>query len=131
MDSPVKSLCNVSLKLIYKIYANKILINNIHTGCTNYFQPINYILVRLSTYCNMQPIYQPNVTVDETQKWKTQISGKGGVISAFIQRLFFINSLKNQVSKNQLRKIAESIWTSKLRYGLQLYGEVRQKCQLN
>ena len=35
-------------------------------------------------------------------------------------------SLKNQVSQERLRKIAESIWTSKMRYGLQLYGEVRQ-----
>ena len=48
------------------------------------------------------------------------------MIAALNQRLFLINRLKNQVSKVQLRKIAESIWSSKLRYGLQLYGEVRQ-----
>ena len=63
--------------------------------------------------------------IDESQKWKTQISGIWCVLSALIQRLYLINRLKNQVSKPQLRKIADSIWTSKMRYGLQLYGEVR------
>ena len=65
------------------------------------------------------------VKIDESQKWKTQSSGKWGILSALIQRLYLINRLKNQVSKPQLRKIADSIWTSKMRYGLQLYGEVR------
>ena len=39
------------------------------------------------------------VKIDESQKWKSQISGKGGVISALNQRLFLINRLKNQVDK--------------------------------
>ena len=61
------------------------------------------------------------VKVDESQKWKSQISGKGGVTAALNQRLFLINRLKNQVSKVQLRKIAESIWSSKLRYAFFLF----------
>ena len=65
------------------------------------------------------------VKIDESQKWKSQISGKGGVISALNQRLFLINRLKNQVNTVQLKKITDSIWSSKMRYGLQLYGEVR------
>jgi hypothetical protein len=34
--------------------------------------------------------------------------------------------MQNHLSKEQIRKVAESIWTSKLKYGLQLYGEVRR-----
>ena len=37
-----------------------------------------------------------------------------------------IRRLSNHVNKTQLKKVADSIWTSKLRYGLQLYGPTRK-----
>ena len=40
-------------------------------------------------------------------------------------RLFLIKIIKNQLSADRLKKVADGIWTSKLRYGLQLYGKVR------
>ena len=65
------------------------------------------------------------VTINESETWEDQITGKGGVISALGQRLYLIRRLKNQLSKERLSKIAVSLWTSKARYGLQLYGQVR------
>ena len=66
------------------------------------------------------------VQINETKTWEEQINGKGGVVSALNQRLYLIRRLNNQVNKESLIKIADSIWTSKARYGLQLYGQVRQ-----
>ena len=56
---------------------------------------------------------------------KRRFNEKGGVIPSLNQRLYRIKRLKNQVNYDRLRKIAESIWTLRLRYGLQLYGKVR------
>ena len=72
------------------------------------------------------PIRRLGVTINEKENWSTQINEKGGVIPSLNQRLYLIRRLKNQLSKERLRKVAESIWTSRLRYGLQLYGKVRQ-----
>ena len=33
--------------------------------------------------------------------------------------------MKNKLSQERLKKVANGIWTSKLRYGLQLYSKVR------
>ena len=68
---------------------------------------------------------QLGVIINESESWEDQISGKGGVLSALSQRLFLIRRLKNQMSKERLTKVADSLWTSKARYGLQLYGQVR------
>ena len=65
------------------------------------------------------------VTINDTESWEEQISGKGGVLSALSQRLFLVRRLKNQISKERLCKVADSLWISKARYGLQLYGQVR------
>ena len=65
------------------------------------------------------------VQINDEENWNDQINGKGGVLSALSQRLFLIRRLKNQVSKVRLSKIVDSLWTSKARYGLQLYGQVR------
>ena len=66
------------------------------------------------------------VKIQDDQKWKVQIEGIGGVVSSLNQRQFLVRRMQNHLSKEQVRKVAESIWTSKLRYGLQLYGEVRK-----
>ena len=62
------------------------------------------------------------VKISSDQKWSKQIIGTGGVLSSLNQRNFLIRRLSNHVDKHQMKKIADSIWTSKLRYGLQLYG---------
>ena len=65
------------------------------------------------------------ITFDDNLKWKSQISGKGGVLSCLNQRLFVLRGLKNFVNNNSLKKVADSIFTSKIRYGLQLLGKIR------
>ena len=41
-------------------------------------------------------------------------------------RLFAIKRLKNHISQKALKKVADGLFTSKLRYGLQLFGKVRR-----
>jgi hypothetical protein len=65
------------------------------------------------------------VVMDNDQKWKSHFCGKGGLLSALNQRLFIVKRISNHISKNKLRKVVESLRTSKLRYGLQLCTEVR------
>ena len=65
------------------------------------------------------------MTVDDNQKWQSQINGKGGMLSSLNQRLFLIKRLRNSLNYSGLRKVAESLYISKVRYGLQLMGEVR------
>ena len=47
--------------------------------------------------------------------------------AALNTRLYLIKRLSNHISKDRLRKIADSLYTSKIRYGVQLYGNVRTK----
>ena len=65
------------------------------------------------------------ITMDSNQRWESQINGSGGVISALNSRIFTIKRLQKALSIGRLRKITDSIFTSKIRYGLQLYGSVR------
>ena len=65
------------------------------------------------------------LTFDDNQKWQSQISGKGGMLSSLNQRLFMIKRLRNVLNYKGLRKVAESLYISKVRYGLQLMGEIR------
>lgn len=62
---------------------------------------------------------------DNDLKWKGHIYGKGGVLSSLNQRLMTIRRLSNHIHQHKLKEIADSIWLSKLRYGLQLFSEVR------
>ena len=65
------------------------------------------------------------VTLDNDQKWKSQILGKGGVISNLNSRLYLLRRLACSISRDRLKRIADSLYTSKVRYGLQLLGKVR------
>ena len=65
------------------------------------------------------------VTFDDDLKWNTQVFGKGGVIANLNQRLYILRRLKNFINKKALTKVANSIFVSKIRYGLQLLGKVR------
>ena len=47
------------------------------------------------------------------------------MLSSLNQRLFMIKRLRNSLNYSGLRKVAESLFISKVRYGLQLMGEVR------
>ena len=66
------------------------------------------------------------ITFDENQKWKTQIQGTRGLLSALNKRLFVIRRLKNHFGQKALLKVVYGLFTSKIRYGLQLYGKVRR-----
>ena len=65
------------------------------------------------------------VSMDCNQKWKSQIQGIGGVISKLNSRLFLVRRLSRAISKDRLIRIADSLYTSVIRYGVQLYGRVR------
>ena len=65
------------------------------------------------------------MTLDDSQNWTTHFYGKGGVFSALNQRLFILRRMKNHLLPYGLRKVAESLFNSKLRYGLQNCSEVR------
>ena len=41
------------------------------------------------------------------------------------QRLYALKRLKNHLPSPKIRNVAESLWTSKLRYGLQIWANVR------
>ena len=75
------------------------------------------------------------VTFTEKLKWKENIYGKGGTTASLNQRLYLIKRLKNSLNLKSLTKVAESIYTSKLRYGLQLQGKIKvyilKRCYLS
>ena len=64
------------------------------------------------------------VILDDDQKWTSHISK---LIPTLNSRLFLIKRLSNYISKNRLKKIADSLYTSKIRYGIELLGNVRMK----
>jgi hypothetical protein len=66
-----------------------------------------------------------DMTFQDNLKWKAHITGKGGLISSLNQRVFIIKKLRNHLNKSALSKVAESLFTSKLRYSLQLLSKVR------
>ena len=65
------------------------------------------------------------MTFESNQNWTEHIYGSGGLLSSLNQRLFFIRRLKNHVGLQALLKISDSLFTSKIRYGLHLLGSVR------
>ena len=65
------------------------------------------------------------MTLDDNQKWKNHVIGKNGLITSLNQRLYALKRLKNHLPSPKIRNVAESLWTSKLRYGLQTWANVR------
>ena len=63
--------------------------------------------------------------IDDNQGWTSQITGQGGMIPSLNSRLFLIKRLYNTISKNRLKRIGDSLYTTKIRYGIQLLGKVR------
>ena len=69
------------------------------------------------------------IKFNEQQNWKNHIFGKGGIILSLNQRLFTIRRLKNHVNNEALIRIRDSLFNSKIRYGVQLLGKVRMSDQ--
>ena len=67
------------------------------------------------------------MTFQDNLKWQEHIRGKGGVISSLNQRLYIIKRLSNSVNNEALIKISDSLFNSKIRYGVQLLGKTRLK----
>ena len=65
------------------------------------------------------------ITIDDSQKWNAQIYGKGGTLSSLSSRMFNVKRIQNQVGKTSIKKVVDSLYTSKLRYGLPMYGKIR------
>ena len=63
----------------------------------------------------------------DDQMWEEQIFGKGGLLSALNSRMYIVRRLKSHLSTKALTKIVDGIFTSKIRYGLQLYRKVRTR----
>ena len=66
---------------------------------------------------------------EDSMSWQEHIQGKGGVVNSLNQRMFIIRRLNNQLNKNAMKKIADSILNSKIRYGLQLMGKVKSQSE--
>ena len=67
------------------------------------------------------------VTIDEKQNWKKHFAGSNGLISSLNKRTFSLRRIRNHLPKQEMLKVIQSLWMSKLRYGLQLCNQVRVK----
>ena len=67
------------------------------------------------------------MNIQDNLGWKEHFTGKNGLFSCLNKRLFAIRRVKNHVPKDKLPRLAHSLWTSKLRYGLQLCSQIRTK----
>ena len=65
------------------------------------------------------------ITFNDKQTWSKHIHGTDGVISGLNKRLFAIKRSKNHIIAESLVKVVDGLFTSKINYGLQLYGKVR------
>ena len=69
------------------------------------------------------------IPFQDNLQWKTQIFGKGGLVSSLNSRLFIIRRLKSHLSMRSVLKLVDGLFTSKVRYGLQLLGKVRTRAE--
>ena len=67
------------------------------------------------------------MNIQDNLGWKEHFTGKNGLFSCLNKRLFAIRRVKRHVPSNKLPRLAHALWTSKLRYGLQLCSNVRLK----
>ena len=65
------------------------------------------------------------IIFNDKQKWNDHVYGKGGLINSLNQKIFLILRLRNFLNNKAIIKVAESIFMSKIRYGIQLLGKVR------
>ena len=62
------------------------------------------------------------VTIEENQGWKEHFNN---TINALNKRTFAIRRIAAQIPHKNIIKVVQSLWMSKLRYGLQLCNRVR------
>jgi hypothetical protein len=60
------------------------------------------------------------VMFDDNQCWSSQIKEVGGVLSSLNSRLFTIKRLSSAVRRERIERIADSLYISKLKYGLKM-----------
>ena len=65
------------------------------------------------------------IRFQDNQQWSSYIHGKGGLLSALNSRIYIIRRMRSHLSNSSILKLVDGIFTSKIRYGLQLYGKVR------
>ena len=65
------------------------------------------------------------VNIQEDQGWSEHFKGPKGLLGALNKRTFAIRRIANQIPKKNVIKVVQSLWMSKLRYGLQLCNKVR------
>ena len=65
------------------------------------------------------------MTLSNDLRWSTHVYGKGGLLSQLNRRLFTVRRLSRYINRSHLKTIADSLWTSKIRYGLALFGKIR------
>ena len=70
-----------------------------------------------------------SVTIDDKHNWKNHFTGTNGLINSLNKRTFSIRRIRNQLPKKEMVKVIQSLWMSKLRYGLQLCNQVRIKSE--
>ena len=56
------------------------------------------------------------VEIQDNQAWTEHFKGKNGLISSLDKRTFAIRRIANQIPNEQVMKIVQSLWMSKLRY---------------
>ena len=62
------------------------------------------------------------VTIEENQRWKEHFNN---TINALNKRTFALRKIAAQIPHKNIIKVVQSLWMSKLRYGLQLCNRVR------
>jgi hypothetical protein len=67
------------------------------------------------------------LTFNNKLTWTGHIAGKNGLISSLNRRVGALKRLKHQIPQKYLADIANAIITSKIRYGLCIYGDTRIK----
>ena len=65
------------------------------------------------------------MTIESNQGWNEHFKGPNGLINALNRRTFSIRRIKQQIPHKNTMRVVQSIWMSKLRYGLQLCNKVR------
>ena len=59
--------------------------------------------------------------IQDNLGWKNHFLGTNGLIPSLNKRLYAISRIKKYIPAEKLPRLAHASWTSKLRYGLQLY----------
>ena len=65
------------------------------------------------------------MTIESNQGWSEHFKGPNSLINALNRSTFSIRRIKQQIPHKNTMRVVQSIWMSKLRYGLQLCNKVR------